>query len=450
MGNISSNVSKILNLNKDWEEKTPTQFQKKVEELYTPQSTGYNPYIKRNGELVNKYINYQKVLDDPNVTSKAKQWITEATGLTPSLASYQNYANMEPSEVTESYSSSDYGAGDDLSAYNSSDLVNMDVTKMPKLSTDQIAKVITTHFPNSTVITAKDAKGIYDAQTKTGMSALAILGIGALESGWGTSNIAIKTNNIWGYGATNDNPEGNAHRYNQMSEGASQFATEYMNTYYNNYGAKSIYAAGTGNNPKGMGYAYFDNGSINPGWATSVGNIMTSLYNTAATVPSQTKKTTNYTSKGTGAYKNLVGSRVANTQTYSNNAAVGQCVWYVRGRSKEKLGFDPGSLGNGNEMWYNAKESSRVSPKAENIKKNMIASYGKGTGYDGALYGHAIFIEDVVGDTVYYTEGGYGYYQSGTDGVIKTATRQQILNGTDKNGNHFGSEIVGFIDLEKY
>ena len=40
------------------------------------------------------------------------------------------------------------------------------------------------------------------------MSALAILGIGALESGWGTSNIAKKTNNIWGYGATNVNPEG--------------------------------------------------------------------------------------------------------------------------------------------------------------------------------------------------------------------------------------------------
>lgn len=39
------------------------------------------------------------------------------------------------------------------------------------------------------------------------MSALAILGIGALESGWGTSNIAKKTNNIWGYGATNVNPE---------------------------------------------------------------------------------------------------------------------------------------------------------------------------------------------------------------------------------------------------
>lgn len=72
------------------------------------------------------------------------------------------------------------------------------------------------------------------------MSALAILGIGALESGWGTSNIAKKTNNIWGYGATNVNPEGNAHRYGQMSQGATQFATEFMKTYYNGYGAKSI------------------------------------------------------------------------------------------------------------------------------------------------------------------------------------------------------------------
>jgi murein DD-endopeptidase MepM/ murein hydrolase activator NlpD len=112
-------------------------------------------------------------------------------------------------------------------------------------------------------------------------SALAILSIGALESGYGTSNIAQKTNNIWGYGATNSNPEGNAHRYDRMSEGAAQFAGEYMKTYYNGYGAKSVYDAGTGNNPAGKGYAYFDEGGINPGWAADVGSIMNTFYKAA-------------------------------------------------------------------------------------------------------------------------------------------------------------------------
>lgn len=430
-----STANKILNLKTNWDDQVPEKLKKKVDSMYHPGQEEYNPFLDKNGELVNKYINYQQVLDNPNTTQKAKEWITKATGLTQTVKP-ESYSGV-------SYNTSNEEEGNNLAGVNPSDLVTMDVTKMPKLTTGQISAIIEKHFPNSTVITASDAKGIYDAQNKTGMSALAILGIGALESGWGTSNIAQKTNNIWGYGATNDNPEGNAHRYNQMSEGAAQFATEYMNTYYNNYGAKSIYAAGTGNNPKGMGYAYFDNGTINPGWATSVGNIMESLYNTAASVSSKQ-------SSGSGSYINLVGKRVANTGSYHNNAATGQCVWYVRGRAAEKIGKDPGALGNANEMWYNAKDNAKLAATADNIKPNTIASYGQGTGSDGALYGHVIYIEDVVGDTVYYTEGGGGYYQSGTDGVVKTASKQQILNGTDKNGNHFGSNLIGFIDLSKY
>ena len=113
------------------------------------------------------------------------------------------------------------------------------------------------------------------------MSALAILGIGALESGYGTSNIAKQKNNIWGWNATNVNPGGNATAFSQMSKGAEEFANAFMKTYYNGYGAKSIYAAGTGNNPSGKGYAYHDNGTINTKWATDIGSIMKNFYQTA-------------------------------------------------------------------------------------------------------------------------------------------------------------------------
>lgn len=156
------------------------------------------------------------------------------------------------------------------------------------------------------------------------------------------------------------------------------------------------------------------------------------------------------TSSGSGTYTNSVGKRIANTASYNNNAAKGQCVWYVRGRAKEKLGFDPGALGNGNEMWYNAKSESKLAPTVENVKPNTILSYKYGTSSAGQKYGHVIFIEDVVGDTVYYTEGGSGYYKNGTDGVVKTATRQQILNGTNSSGGKIGSGAVGLIDLSKY
>ena len=146
----------------------------------------------------------------------------------------------------------------------------------------------------------------------------------------------------------------------------------------------------------------------------------------------------------------IPGIRVANSASYNNDAVKGQCVWYVRGRAKEKLGVDTGAIGNANEMYYNAKESAKVSASAQNIKPNMIVSYSKGTGTTGQTYGHVIFIEDVVGDTVYYTEGGSGYYKNGTDGVVKTATRQGIIDGVNTSGARMGSGVLGFIDLSKY
>ena len=45
-----------------------------------------NPFLKRNGELVNPYLNYQQILDNPNVSQKAKDYITQATGFVQKVA----------------------------------------------------------------------------------------------------------------------------------------------------------------------------------------------------------------------------------------------------------------------------------------------------------------------------------------------------------------------------
>lgn len=152
--------------------------------------------------------------------------------------------------------------------------------------------------------------------------------------------------------------------------------------------------------------------------------------------------------KGSASY--VPGNRITNTANYNNDAAKGQCVWYVRGRASEKLGVDPGAIGNANQMYYNAKDSAKVTATKDNIRPNMIVSYGTGTSSEGQNYGHVIFIEDVVGDTVYYTEGGSGYYKNGTDGVVKTASRQGIIDGVNSSGTRMGSNVIGFIDLSKY
>lgn len=164
-----------------------------------------------------------------------------------------------------------------LSNYKSSDLGSLDIiSQLPKLTVKEIEYLLKTKFKNSSVVSASDAQSIYNAQQSTGISALATLGIGGLESGWGTSNIAKTSNNLWGYGATNDNPAGNAHKYS-AEEAFTKFSEEFKSTYYNKYGAKTINSVGTGNNPAGKGYAYNDNGTINSSWATNVSSIMSKM-----------------------------------------------------------------------------------------------------------------------------------------------------------------------------
>lgn len=44
-----------------------------------------NPFLKKNGELLNPLLNYQRLLDNPNISQKAKNYITQATGLSPTV-----------------------------------------------------------------------------------------------------------------------------------------------------------------------------------------------------------------------------------------------------------------------------------------------------------------------------------------------------------------------------
>lgn len=155
-------------------------------------------------------------------------------------------------------------------------------------------------------------------------------------------------------------------------------------------------------------------------------------------------------SVGTGDFKDKVGQRITDTSKYNNGAAKGQCVWYALGRASERNGKNITIGGNGNSMFYQAQDNAKLNPTANNLKGNTLLCYNKGTSSAGQKYGHVIFIEDVVGDTVYYTEGGSGYYKNGTDGVVKTATKEQILNGVNSAGSRIGSEPLGLIDLSKY
>jgi hypothetical protein len=56
--------------------------EKKVNSQIKANAYLLNPFLKKDGSLANKYIDYQAVIDNPNINNKVRQFITEATGLT--------------------------------------------------------------------------------------------------------------------------------------------------------------------------------------------------------------------------------------------------------------------------------------------------------------------------------------------------------------------------------
>lgn len=104
----------IQKIKDNWDSSVPT-FRNKVSKMLNSDkktfSYSVNPFLDRNGELVNPYIDYQKVLDSGNVSSKVKEFIHQATGLSPTTVastpaqSVKVAASVQPGGTTPSYTS---------------------------------------------------------------------------------------------------------------------------------------------------------------------------------------------------------------------------------------------------------------------------------------------------------------------------------------------------------
>lgn len=75
-------MSPIRNLKEEWDRKVPF-LQNKVSKMYGESAQEYNPFLDKDGNIFNKYIDYQGLLDNPNVAGKTKEFIMNATGLSP-------------------------------------------------------------------------------------------------------------------------------------------------------------------------------------------------------------------------------------------------------------------------------------------------------------------------------------------------------------------------------
>ena len=103
-------MSNILKIKENWDNGVPT-FRNKVSKVLNSGNENasgiVNPFLNKDGNLVNPYINYQKVLDSGNVSSKAKDFIQQATGLSPTVTATPT--QTVGSDITPTFAASSGG-----------------------------------------------------------------------------------------------------------------------------------------------------------------------------------------------------------------------------------------------------------------------------------------------------------------------------------------------------
>ena len=196
-------------------------------------------------------------------------------------------SNLKSTGMASSYTTTAPINATNNHSYDNIAFTTTDIKQLPKLTESDVTNILLNNWANhsGSIFTqdnaANSAKGIVKAQNETGVSALVPLSIGALESGWGTSNIAKKKGNLWGWAAYNSDPLGSATSFGTNQYGAFRdYTNNLVRTYYDGYGAKTIYQIGTGENPAGKGYAYNNNGTINKKWPDSVNSCGSSMIKT--------------------------------------------------------------------------------------------------------------------------------------------------------------------------
>lgn len=119
---------------------------------------------------------------------------------------------------------------------------------------------------------AHSGQAFKDAERTHNVNALYLVAHSALESAWGTSEIAKKKNNFFGVGAYDSSPLESAHQYADIARGISEAAKFISNRYLT---SGSVVAKGPylGNKNSGMNVYY----ASDPYWGRKIADIMSRL-----------------------------------------------------------------------------------------------------------------------------------------------------------------------------
>ena len=158
---------------------------------------------------------------------------------------------------------------------------NMDLSKPSGLSLEQFRKVLKYNSNDVNNIFTSNADYFYYAEQEYGLNGVFLAAIAIHESGWGTSNIAISKNNLFGYMAYDGNSFSSSKNFSSYSEGIDLLARVLVKYYLNPAGTE-IYG---GEIAEGKYYNGSTLASVNKkyasdsSWSNKVYEIMEDLYN---------------------------------------------------------------------------------------------------------------------------------------------------------------------------
>lgn len=112
---------------------------------------------------------------------------------------------------------------------------------------------------------------------------------------------------------------------------------------------------------------------------------------------------------------------------FSSGPYSGQCVTYVRGRAKEKLGVEfLGGFDSAKQMVDVAKQRGYRTGKTAEADSFIVFGDGR---YAGDIWGHVYFCEGIEGDSYFYTEANSNNDAavSADDGILKKGSLKALL-----------------------
>ena len=181
-------------------------------------------------------------------------------------------SNNNNSNSTTNYSKSTLTSG--LS-------INMNLMKPSGLTLEQFKKILSNNKQDKNKVFEQNAEYFYYIEKQYGLNGVFVAALGIHESAWGTSKIATKKKNLFGYGAYDMSAYSSAYSYNGYAASIDMIARVLVKYYLNPKGT-SIYngevAKGqyyNGRNLAGVNKCY----ATDKNWKNGVYSWMKYLYN---------------------------------------------------------------------------------------------------------------------------------------------------------------------------